>query len=369
MQNNRNKVLYERGFYIMEQSQDKELLDNIDKRGTEFLNDIINMRGDIEKISRDFTKDLLQMDGDNKYAINKINEYYSVADMLRYTFGLYRSNIDYFETQVLQLNSVISTSLTIEYRIHDILFNKNLLLKTNEFSDVEKMQNIIDTIKEKQKEIKDDKLTLPLQKEAMTQRKQMQDKAISCFDYLIKAFTPYLEDAQKQAEGNNNRIQEFKKDAYYIATLSKDDNLISLFNSVILNYVANDIIEGVRETFFKKYKVIIENRTAKAERVHCLRVGALRITQNKFAEILKLSLLNEGGNVLDKKALNLINIFIDIKEQTKTKEYITLLKKYTKIASKEIEAEKRRKADLLARCTLHTAKELLQEMRWCDFEE
>ena len=32
-----------------------------------------------------------------------------------------------FGTQVLQVNSVISTSLTIEYRIHDILFNKDLL--------------------------------------------------------------------------------------------------------------------------------------------------------------------------------------------------------------------------------------------------
>lgn len=359
----------------MEQSQDKELLDNIDKRGTEFLNDIINMRGDLEKISRDFTKDLLQMDGDNKYAINKINEYYSVADMLRYTFGLYRSNIDYFETQVLQLNSVISTSLTIEYRIHDILFNKDLLNESVK-KDVEQPNffytYVIETL-EKLKQQQQEHFNEPIPKTISEAERLhylfLQEKIEKETDELLKEAKQQLADAEKQREKDNNRIQDFKKDAYYIATLSKDENLISLFNGVLLNYVSNDIVEGVRETFFKKYKVIIEDRTAKAERVHCLRVGALRITQNKFAEILKLSLLNEGGNVLDKKALNLINIFIDIKEQTKTKEYITLLKKYTKIASKEIEAEKRRKADLLASCTLHTAKELLQEMRWCDFEE
>lgn len=350
----------------MEKWQREQLDNAIKERGTEFLNDIINMRGNLDKINRDFTHDILQMD--DKEAIEILKEYTSVADMLRYTFGLYRSNIDYFGTQVLQLNSVISTSLMIEYRIHDIIFNKNFLLKTNEFSDVEKMQNIIDTIKEKQKEIKDDKLTLPLQKEAMTQRKQMQDKAISCFDYLIKAFTPYLEDAQKQAEGNNNRIQEFKKNEYYIGTMSKDDNLISLFRGVLLDYVTNDIIEGVRETFFKKYNVKIEKRTPKAKRVHCLKVGAFGITQNKIADLMRLSLLNEGRNVIDKKAFDLFTLFINLEEQTKTIEYKNILKKYIKVASKEMEKETR-KADTLACCVMNNAEELLQEMRWCDFEQ
>jgi len=79
-----------------EEYQYLQLKKQIDARGTEFLNDILNMRGDFEKVNRDFTRDILRIDGNNKYAIDKINEYFSVADMLRYTFGLYRNNVDYF---------------------------------------------------------------------------------------------------------------------------------------------------------------------------------------------------------------------------------------------------------------------------------
>lgn len=354
-----------------EEYQYLQLQKQIDARGTEFLNDILNMRGDFEKVNRDFTRDILRIDGNNKYAIDKINEYFSVADMLRYTFGLYRSNVDYFGTQVLQVNSVISTSLTIEYRIHDILFNKDFLLKSNKLSDIEKINEAIETLeamRTKQQEIFDEPIPKTYTEAERLHFMTLQDRVKEETDNLLEAFKQQLADAKTQREKNNNRIQEFKKNEYYIGTLSKDKNLISMFRGILLDYVTNDIIEGVRETFFKKYKVKIENRTPRAERVHCTKVGAFKITQNKIADLMRLSLLNESGNVIDKKTLDLFTLFIDLEEQTKTAEYKELLKKYIKIASKEMEKEKKRKADLLACCVMNNAEALLQEKGWCDFE-
>ena len=62
--------------------------------GERYLNDILNFKGDYEKITRDFSRDILQTGGNE--AIEILKEYVSVADMLNYTFGLYRSNVDYF---------------------------------------------------------------------------------------------------------------------------------------------------------------------------------------------------------------------------------------------------------------------------------
>lgn len=78
----------------MEKWQREQLDNAIKERGTDYLNDILNMRGDLNKVDRDFTQDILQMD--DKEAIEIIREYTSLANMLRYTFGLYRSNVDYF---------------------------------------------------------------------------------------------------------------------------------------------------------------------------------------------------------------------------------------------------------------------------------
>lgn len=356
----------------MEKRQREQLDNAIKERGTEYLNDILNMRGDLNKVDRDFTHDILQMD--DKEAIEIIREYTSLANMLRYTFGLYRSNVDYFGTQVLQLNSVISSSLTIEYRIHDILFNKDLLNESVK-KDIEQpnffYKYVIETL-EKLKQEQQERFDDPIPK-TMTEAERLhylflQEKMQKDTDELLKEAKQQLADAEKQRKNDNKRIQELKKSEYYIGTMSKDENLISLFRGILLDYVTNDIIEGVRETYFKKYKVKIQNRTPKADRVHCLKVGAFKITQNKIADLMRLSLQNEGRNVIDKKAFDLFTLIIDLEEQTKTAEYIKLLKKYTKVASEEI-SDEIRKADTLACCVMNNAEELLQEMRWCDFEE
>ena len=355
----------------MEKWQREQLDNAIKERGTNYLNDILNMRGDLNKIDRDFTHDILQMD--DKEAIEIIREYTSLANMLRYTFGLYRSNVDYFGTQVLQLNSVISSSLTIEYRIHDILFNKDLLNESVK-KDIEQpnffYKYVIETL-EKLKQEQQERFDEPIPK-TMTEAERLhylflQEKMQKDTDELLKEAKQQLADAEKQRENDNKRIQELKKSEYYIATLSKDKNLISMFRGVLLDYVTNDIIEGVRDTFFNRYNIKISNRTPKSKRVHCLKVGAFSITQNKIADLMRLSLLNEGGNVIDKKVLDLFTLFVDLEEQTKTEKYKKLLKKYIKVASKEMD-EETDKADTLACCVMSNAEELLQEMRWCDFE-
>ena len=280
-----------------------------------------------------------------------------------------------FGTQVLQVNSVISTSLTIEYRIHDILFNKDLNLQSTR-KELEKPNffytYVIETL-EKLKQEQQERFKKPISKELTEAERlhllNLQDKMQKDTDELLKEARQNLKDAEKQRENDNNRIQELKKSEYYIATISKDDNLISLFRGILLDYVTNDIIEGVRDTFFKKYHVKIENRTPRAERVHCLKVGAFKITQNKIADLMRLSLLNEGGNVIDKRVLDLFTLFIDLEEQTKTTEYKELLKKYVKVASKEMDETQGKKVDTLACCVMSNAEELLQEKGWCDFEK
>lgn len=319
--------------------------------GEKYLNNILNFKDNDEKLTRDFSRDILQTGGND--AIEILKEYVSVADMLRYSFGLYRSNVDYFGTQVLQVNSVISTSLTIEYRIHDILFNKDLTLNSTR-KELEQPYFFYDYV------IK----TLETLKKQTTDAKNLKE-----IEDVLQEAIQYSKDAKKQKENDNKRIQTFKKDVYYIGIVSKDENLISLFRGILLDYVTNDIIEGVRDTFFKKYHVKIEDRTPKAERVHCTKVGAFKITQNKIADLMRLSLLNEGGNVIDKKAFDLFTLFVNLEEQTKTTEYKELLKKYIKIASKEMDETEGKKVDTLACCVMSNAEELLQEMGWCDFEE
>ena len=54
-------------------------------------------------------------------------------------------------------------------------------------------------------------------------------------------------EAMKQKE-----IKNQEKSDYFIGTLSNDEDFYYMFRGTILNYVANDVIEGVREAFFKE---------------------------------------------------------------------------------------------------------------------
>ena len=185
---------------------EKETLDRVKK----YLNDVINNEApsqaeadiqllkDIQKLEKDKAKDIAE-------------KYIDIAYMLRQTYGLYRRNIEYFERRVLQLNSVISTTLMLEYRIHDRIYNKDLLLEGN------------------QKEIKNPNFFYKYVIELLSRLDAEEDHTEETkqqIQKLIKEAKDLKTDAEKQAEKTQNQINNFRENEYYIYNLRRDNNLI-----------------------------------------------------------------------------------------------------------------------------------------------
>ena len=140
-----------------------------------------------------------------------------------------------------------------------------------------------------------------------------------------------------------------------------------MFKGTILNYVTNDVIEGVREAFFKEYNIKIENRTPKAKRVHCLKASSYKFTTEKIAKLMQLALLNHSKNIINDRILFLFELFINLEEKTKQEEYKKITKKHIKQAFKEM-LEEDNKTETLACCTMSHAEEIMQEMGWFSIE-
>ena len=91
------------------------------ERCNRYLNDNMNMVESFEKLTEDFMFDITILD--QKNAKDTVEEYSDYVMMLRSTYRDYRFNVENFERYVLRLNSVISSSLIIEYRVHDLLYD------------------------------------------------------------------------------------------------------------------------------------------------------------------------------------------------------------------------------------------------------
>lgn len=317
----------------MEKKEREQLDKLIKERGTLFLNDTLNMRGDIDEICNKFQQDIIAID--KTKAVDIVGKYLTIEAKILRTFALYKDNIDSFSNSVLQINSVISSSLTIEYRVNDILYNTNIETQKNP-SFYTNLIKVIEEIK-KQKTDSDD----------------------------LKEIENVLQEAEQNAKNLKEFIKELRNSEYYIKTMSKDKNLIFMFSSILFYYVSNDVLEGIRKYLLKRYNVKIEDKTPKDEKIHCLKVGAYKITKNKIIDLMRLSLLNEGKNVIDKKALDIFNIFIDLENQTKTKIYKEIIKKHIKVILDDIEKNETKDLTLYV---MDETMQLLQEMRWCNFE-
>ena len=172
----------------MEKKEREQLDKLIKERGTLFLNDTLNMRGDIDEICNKFQQDIIAID--KTKAVDIVGKYLTIEAKILRTFALYKDNIDSFSNSVLQINSVISSSLTIEYRINDILFN----------IDTKKLNYSYDDLINKLEKLK----------------KQTTD-----IDNL-KEIEAVFDEAIQYLTNNKKRIQELKNSEYYIKTMSKD---------------------------------------------------------------------------------------------------------------------------------------------------
>lgn len=323
--------------------------DLVKERGEKYLNDVLNKRNDLGEIISSFSKDILKLEPNPSEDTKKlITHYIDLGNALRYSFVFYRNNADSFERQTLQLNSVISTSLMIEYRLNDLTYE---LFDEKEKEKEKSINELIDGLKE-------------LKTSNFTNELQDKERLIKMIDAQIDKFTDIVKEINAEKEELKKSIDKLLNDPYHIRTMSKDENLTPLLNDIILTCITNELCDEYRELAFKNNHIEIENRTQKKDRLQCLNLQAYEVTQNKVKDLIRLSLLNEGENVIDKKAFDLFNLFIELKEAITKTEYKKLLEKYTKDLYKETEY----KQDNLFIKIEEYAKRLLQELRWCDFE-
>lgn len=341
----------------MEKWQREQLDEAIKERGTKFLNDILNMVSSQKENENDFIKDILQIDRAEAKEI--IEEYTDLANMMRYTFGIYRSNVEYFNQYSLQINSVVSTSLLIEQHIYDLM-NR---FKSNEQSEAEKLEKMLHS----QEVMRESLLYFKEHLKEIDESLDEINSKITEMDDLIEVSKQLLESAKWIEKEKKNEIKQQEKSDYFIGTLSNDEDFYYMFRGTILNYVTNDVVEGVRDAFFRKYKIKIVDRKPKAERVHCLKASSYKFTTEKIAKLMQLALLNHSKNIINDRILFLFELFINLEEKTKQEEYKKITKKHIKQAFKEM-LEEDNKTETLACCTMSHAEEIMQEMGWFSIE-
>lgn len=311
------------------------------ERCNKYLNDNLNMVESFEKLTEDFTFDITILDQKNAKSI--VAEYTDYVMMLRSTYRDYRFNVENFERYVLRLNSVISSTLIIEYRIHDILYNKNLFLNSANVPQREFQEQQIEHIKRRIKEFKNT------------------EDLKQAFTDMLVVHEEILEDIKKQEKINRDTINKYKKDYYFIGNISKDKDLKELIVQICKIYIENELIREVREDIYKKHKIVIKNESK--NKIHCLKLGAYGITSDKIEKVMLLAAQNYEKVVIDNETLNLFNIFLNLKGVTKEQEYKEILKKYKKEAVKEIETKQSKYftfEDMIKDYTIT----ILKELRW-----
>lgn len=306
------------------------------ERCNKYLNDNLNMVESFEKLTEDFTFDITILDQKNAKSI--VEEYTDYVMMLRSTYRDYRFNVENFERYVLRLNSVISSTLIIEYRVHDILYNQTYI------------REILDEIIEQEADSLIEKLGAKLSSEEM--QIKMED-----LKKIVK------ENTAKRTDNllKKDNIESMKKDYYFIGNISKDKDLKELIVQICKIYIENELIREVREDIYKKHKIVIKNESK--NKIHCLKMGAYAITSDKIEKVMLLAAQNYEKNMIDNETLDLFNIFLNFKGVIKEKEYKEILNKYKKEAVKEIEAKKSKYftfEDMIKDYTIT----ILKELRW-----
>ena len=238
--------------------------EEIIQRGNLFLNDGMNMTESLPKLYNDFFNDISKLDKKNIYEIT--DKYADILNTLRFTYQQYNTNVKDFERHVLRLNSVISSTLTIECRIKDILSNK-LIYKSAEKTQQELLKNQNVVLNGLIEEYKED---AQLRKKLRTL--QLENKVL-------------IERTEEKIDDDQKAINEYKEDYYYIGNISKEKELKELLSSICRLYIKNELIESIRNEFFIRYNIIIQDENKRKDRIKCIMLGAYMITVNKVKEV------------------------------------------------------------------------------------
>ena len=306
------------------------------ERCNRYLNDSINMVESFEKLTEDLIFDITILDKKNAKSI--VEEYSDYVMMLRSTYRDYRFNVENFERYVLRLNSVISSTLILEYRMHDILYNKDYIIK------------IIDEVIEKEADSLIKKTDIKLSQEELITKIEELTKAVK--ENAIKRTYTIL---------NQDNIEEMKKDYYFIGNISKDKDLKDLIGQICQIYIENELIRTIRETIYKKHNIVIKNESK--NKIHCLKMGAYTITSDKIKSVIELALQNYQENVIDNETRELFDIFLNFGEVVKEKQYKDIMNNITLEAVKKLEESKTKYYDFGDLVKDYTIT-ILKELRW-----
>lgn len=341
----------------MKKEQDKNQQEQIEKLGTEYLNNhfafILGYTDDAKGL--EFSKQLRQVVTSDEQLEAVFEQYTYIAVLMSCFFDVSTDRIDIFEKKSLQLNSIISTSLNVEQHIHDLTYNKDLLLRQqlHEYSDVEYLKKLLEKITNTKE--------LAKQKDAPQDLKEEIDDIQS----RVKTMVNILEEQNKKTA---KQIEDAKKNEYFIMKLNNDNSFIAFLESVYKQYIINELATNVAKDIYKKYgvKPVNQYKALKEKKNQCLTISSYPFITHRIAKLLELSLLN--GNVANITIA--LSKYISLEEETATAEYKKLLEKYVKKADKEL-VKVTSIDDLASEVDSYLenlAKKMLQELRWCEID-
>lgn len=271
-----------------------------------------------EKLTKKIRINVTKLYKKNTKNIGK--KYFDYVMMLRVMDIMYKSNIENFEKYTMRLNSVISSTLALEYRINDIQM-QSIIIPTN----------LAKTIECECKSLSEKIEKLTHETTSFLEKTRESDVNLNIENFKNRLIEKTKKDIEKIIE---NEIERLGKDYYFIGNISKDKDMKELMVQICQAYIENELIYVVREEIYKKCN--IKNKLP--VRLRCFNIGAYNVTSYKVKKVISMSKLNYLDNMIEDETLNLFNIFLNF--ENSTNKYQDILNKYKEKAIKEIKTKK-----------------------------
>ncbi len=338
----------------MSKTQTKE--QQIKECGTKFLNAFIN--GKLEPqyfsdITTQFKKDIENIDQENASKI--IQEYNCILDLIAKSVQLFDQRTQIFERRVLRLSSIIMRSQLVEQQIHDTIYYKDLLrYKEDTIKATDKMIAVME------KTIEDIDKSNEISQE---EKAKLQKNNTTALEF----FKAQKDNLLKDEEQRNAKIEHLKKSEDYIVNVSEIEDIPDFLNLILIAFLDTELLESIKQALLKKYKikwnkrnVFVDNETKRP-----LELMDYHILIKNIANLLSLSLLNSGKNVIDSRVFNQLTTITLLEEHQSTKDYKELLKKHTNEVLKVLEnMDFKPRVATLQTCIADNTKQFLKELRW-----
>lgn len=365
----------------MSKTQTKE--QQIKARGTQYLNDYYNLADtstkSVGELEANFKYDIqdIELDEGVDGRLNSsliIMKYHGIVELINNSIAYRDASVRHFEAQALQLNSIISNSLLIEQQIHDILYNKDLVLMQklemathgnikyhDELKDINYLKGIsknLDQVKEKMRQsLKDDK-ELDGLVTAITDIQTDVDRAINVL--------------KEQNKLDQNKIKELQKSSYHIKALSHNKGLTTLITSFLAVFLEVELLEALKQDLLKKHSIKITTKKPlfTYHEKKPTEITPYIILIHHLVELMDKSLLDNGKNVILDSTLKSFTLITNLEDTASTQQHQKVVKKYAKAFLQEIDDTHSQEKSFNMRVrTSYYADRILDELRWQSIEE